>query len=84
MARLQVDLDSPLPAELAIGGGTAVFVAGTCFDAELRIQTLEFELDGVRQPVMAYGMPRLDHFRALHPTLDPYAAGGLRNDPSSL
>ena len=28
---MHVSLESPVPAELAVGGGTALFVAGTCF-----------------------------------------------------
>jgi glycosyltransferase involved in cell wall biosynthesis len=81
MGALQVNLDSPLPAEVSIGDGTALFLAGTCFDEQRQITGLEFVLDGRPQPVMAHGMPRLDYFRALHPMLDPYQR--VAADPDS-
>jgi glycosyltransferase involved in cell wall biosynthesis len=77
---LQVNLDAPLPAELGVGAGTALFLAGTCFDAERAIRSLEFLVEGEAQPVSAYGMPRLDYFRALHPQLDPFATEGIEMD----
>jgi glycosyltransferase involved in cell wall biosynthesis len=75
-------LDVPLPAEVAVGTGTAVFVCGWCFHPAERIRSLRFMLDDVPQPVVAHGMPRLDPFTELHPGLDPFAAtdGG---DPQS-
>ncbi len=83
MARLQVNLDSPLPAEVSVGGGTALFVAGTCFAPDAEITDLHLTVDGAQQSVAAHGMPRLDHFRALHPGLDPYATGAVKADPES-
>jgi GT2 family glycosyltransferase len=69
---LQVNLDAPLPAEVAIGAGTAVFVAGTCFDPEARIRSLALQVgDGPGQAVRALGMPRLDALRSFHPGDDP-------------
>jgi Glycosyl transferase family 2 len=62
---LQVQLDAPLPAELAVGTGTALFVAGTAFVPGVDIEALELDVDGVAQPVTAHGMPRLDTLRAL-------------------
>ena len=83
MGCLQVNLDSPLPADVPIGAGTALFVAGTCFDPERRITRLTLLVDGEPQPVMARGMPRLDYFRVLHPAIDPQSGRGLREDPLS-
>jgi glycosyltransferase involved in cell wall biosynthesis len=80
---LLVRLDAPLPRELAVGDGTALFVCGTCFHHEAKIRSLSFELDGVSQPVRAHGMPRLDLFRSLHPSLDPYATADVTVDPAS-
>jgi glycosyltransferase involved in cell wall biosynthesis len=80
---LQVNLDTPLPAEVSIGGGTALFVAGTCFHPLERIRSLAFVVAGSEQPVDAFGMPRLDYFRALHPGLDPYDTHGVSIDPAS-
>jgi glycosyltransferase involved in cell wall biosynthesis len=65
VTELQVQLDAPLPAALAVGGGSALFVAGTAFVAGAEIAALELEVDGERQPVTAHGMPRLDTLRAL-------------------
>ncbi len=63
--QLDVRLDAPLPAELAVGRGTAVFVAGTCFAAGERVAALSLLVDGAEQPALAHGMPRLDLLRAL-------------------
>jgi hypothetical protein len=61
---LHVQLDAPLPAELAVGAGTAVFVCGTCFAPGARIASLALLVDGEEQPVMAFAMPRIDVLRA--------------------
>ncbi|MEA2136100.1 MAG: hypothetical protein QOC68_4009, partial [Solirubrobacteraceae bacterium] len=61
---LVVQLDAPLPAELAVGSGTALFVVGTCFARDAGIASLSLLVDGDEQPVMAHGMPRLDLLRA--------------------
>jgi glycosyltransferase involved in cell wall biosynthesis len=82
-AALHVSLDVPLPRELRIGKGTAVFVAGTCFCPAERIVTLELVVDGHRQPLNAFGMPRLDFFDGLHPELDPFEASAITTDPAS-
>ncbi len=78
---LHVCLDEPLPTEVAVGAGTALFVCGWCFSPNARIRSLQFIVDGERQPVMAHSMPRLDPFRELHPGLDPFALAG--SDPRS-
>jgi Glycosyl transferase family 2 len=61
---MDVRLDAPLPPQVAVGRGTAVFVCGTCFAAGERIASLALVVDGAEQPVMAHGMPRLDLMRA--------------------
>jgi glycosyltransferase involved in cell wall biosynthesis len=81
--RLQYRLDAPLPSEIAVGEGTALFVCGSCFHSESRVRTLSFVLDGAEQQVARHGMPRLDLFRSLHPTLDPFATAGLELDEAS-
>ena len=81
---LTVALDAPLPLELKVGRGTALFVAGTCFHRDGAIQSLELVVDGgVPQPVAYHGMPRLDLFRTLHPQLDAFATDGVGHDPLS-
>ncbi len=82
-ATLEVQLDTELPAEVAVGAGTAIFVCGWCYCPQAEIRSLSFVLDGRRQPVAAHGMPRLDPFRVLHPDLDPYATAALTRDPGS-
>jgi hypothetical protein len=74
---LEARLDVPLPTELAVGAGTAVFVCGTCFAPGARLAELFLLVDGDAQPVMAHGMPRLDMLHALAPNVDPGTA-----DPS--
>ncbi|HEX3688725.1 MAG TPA: glycosyltransferase [Solirubrobacteraceae bacterium] len=80
---LTVALDAPLPLELKVGRGTALFVAGTCFHRDGVIRSLELIVDGAPQPVAYHGMPRLDLFRTLHPQLDAFATAGVESDPSS-
>jgi glycosyltransferase involved in cell wall biosynthesis len=76
-----VSLDFPLPEEIEVGGGTALFLAGTAFCPEAPVRDLALLVDGDAQPLSAWGMPRLDFFAGLHPRLDPYAAAGARSDP---
>ncbi len=71
-APLHVQLDTPLPPSLAVGAGTALFVAGWCAE---RVETLALLVDGEPQPLTAHGMPRLDVLRGLRPEEDPYGAG---------
>src|SRR6476659_1123255 len=80
---LQARLDSPLPSELAVGAGTALFVCGSCFHPRAEIRGVSLLLDGEPRPVMAERMPRLDAFRSLHPTLDPLETSALAADPDS-
>lgn len=71
---IHAQLDHELPAELAVGGGTALFVDGWCFCPTARITNLTILVGGRSQPLLAYGMPRRDVFRAYHPGLEPGAA----------
>lgn len=82
-AELQVSLDVPLPREVAVGAGTALFVAGTCFCPTAGIDSLELTVDGEPQPLIGHGMPRLDFFASLHPRIDPFESRPLRTDPGS-
>jgi glycosyltransferase involved in cell wall biosynthesis len=82
-SRLRLTLESELPAELSVGRGSALFVCGWCFCPEDTIEGLAFVVDGDEQAVAAHSMPRLDPFRALHPSLDPYATAGVDRDPDS-
>ena len=73
MSELRVSLDLPLPDTIAVGAGTAVFVAGWCAAPGDRVVELAFLVDGAEQPVAASGMPRLDVSRDVEP--DGYASG---------
>jgi glycosyltransferase involved in cell wall biosynthesis len=67
-AAVHAHLDAPLPAELAVGAGTALFVAGWCYSPSAAIESLHITVDGEAQPVTAHGMPRLDVLQAIgHP-----------------
>lgn len=78
---LQVKLESPLPAALPVDRASAVLCSGTCFHRSEAIDELEIVVDGIRHRPTAWGMPRLDFFRSLHPSL-VQATGGAR-DPAS-
>jgi glycosyltransferase involved in cell wall biosynthesis len=77
---IHAQLGHELPAELAVGGGTALFVDGWCFCPTAQITNLTILANGRSQPLMAQGMPRRDVFRAYHPGLEPGAAA--RTAPS--
>jgi glycosyltransferase involved in cell wall biosynthesis len=62
---LHVHIEAPLPRDLAVGGGTALFVAGWCHRPGARVRALQIVVDGEAQPVSAHGMPRLDVLRAI-------------------
>ena len=86
---MHVSLESPLPAELAVGKGTALFVAGTCFSPGESLESLVLLVDGEEQPLGAFGMPRLETMHANGP--DGYASGfwglariGPRSTPVAL
>lgn len=63
-ADLVASLESPLPAALPAGRGTAVFCYGTCFHRRARVERIELIVDGVRHRPAATGMPRPDVFHA--------------------
>ena len=89
MPDLRVGLESPVPTDLAVGAGTAVFVAGTCFAPGEALESLVLLVDGEEQPLGAFGMPRLETLRANEP--DGYRSGfwgiariGPRSQPVAL
>jgi glycosyltransferase involved in cell wall biosynthesis len=63
---LQFGVDYPLPSDVAVGKGTAVFVCGWCFAREHRITSAALTLGGEAQPVAYHSMPRVDVFEAFH------------------
>ena len=73
MPELRVGLESPVPADLAVGAGTALFVAGTCFAPGEQVESLVLLVDGEEQALGEFGMPRLETLRANDP--DGYRSG---------
>jgi glycosyltransferase involved in cell wall biosynthesis len=61
---LHFQLDFPLPDELAVGLGTALFLGGWCFSAQAPVRSLAFVVGGEVQPVLACGAQRVDVARA--------------------
>jgi hypothetical protein len=59
-AKLELSLPESIPADRA----TAVLCFGASFHTDQRIARLEIAVDGIRHPVAAFGMPRMDMFRA--------------------
>jgi glycosyltransferase involved in cell wall biosynthesis len=82
-AALSAHLDAPLPQEVAVGRGSALFVCGWGYCPAAPIRSLAFLYDGEMQEVAVHGMPRLDPFRQLHPGIDPFAATRMSGDPQS-
>ena len=80
---LDVRIATKLPRRLPAGCKTAIFVLGSCFHRRLRVRRTEVLVDGIATRVTAQRMPRLDLYRALHPTLSPEEAAGVEEDPSS-
>ncbi|MGH8956861.1 MAG: hypothetical protein ACRDVF_17805, partial [Microbacterium sp.] len=80
---LRLNLETPLPATVPVDSGTAVVCLGTCFHRRRTIERLEIVVDGERHRPTAWGMPRPDLFRALHPSLGFAAAKSAGRDPSS-
>ncbi len=71
---LDAALDVPLPAEVATGAGTALFVIGHCDSALARVRKLAIEVADVNREAFAHGMPRIG---VLHELGDasPYRRG---------
>src|SRR5438046_2741061 len=68
-ADLELRLETPLPASLAPGCRTSLFILGSCFHRDLAIRRLDVMVGGVSTRATAASMPRLDVYRSLHPTL---------------
>jgi ABC-type polysaccharide/polyol phosphate transport system ATPase subunit/glycosyltransferase involved in cell wall biosynthesis len=57
MTRLDASLVRDLPTRIGVGGGTALFVDGTCATDAGRIRELAVVANGAQHPVIAHGMP---------------------------
>jgi glycosyltransferase involved in cell wall biosynthesis len=54
------ELEIPPPARLAVGKGTAFVIGGYCYHPYRRTRMLEVEVDGMRQRVERFRLPRQD------------------------
>ena len=55
------------PKSIAIGRGNAVVIGGHCYHPVEPLRKLEVEVDGSRQGVEHFGLPRADVYDRLHP-----------------
>lgn len=76
-------LERALPEAVVVGRATAIYIYGSCFHRRDDLVGMEIEVDGVASAVQAFGMPRLDLFRALHPQLGSGDRAIPDRDPSS-
>src|SRR5262249_53290674 len=76
---LRWQVDTPLPKEIAIGKGTAVFLMGSCYHPTRKIRSLVLHVDGEDQELKAWRMGRSDLLNAHRKSIDPlghsYASG---------
>src|SRR3954447_25591408 len=63
---LDVRIDGELPDQLAVGGGTVLFVSGACFHRRREIRSLRILAAGNEVTPIAVGMPRRDVHLSLH------------------
>src|SRR5947209_6034543 len=59
-SELVVRLDTPLPASLPVGRGSAIFCNGACFHRRLQIRELRLQVGGAPVAVSVWRAPRLD------------------------
>ncbi|MEW6208608.1 MAG: class I SAM-dependent methyltransferase [Acidobacteriota bacterium] len=64
-------LDTPLPQELMVGKGNALYLSGWCFHTTKKIRRLEIMLDGAAHRVKPFRQARRDVMDAYFPGLDP-------------
>ena len=64
-SQLVVRLDTPLPASLPVGKGTAMFANGACFHPHREVRSLHLRVDGATIAPAAWPAPRLDLALAL-------------------
>jgi glycosyltransferase involved in cell wall biosynthesis len=55
------------PESIVIGRGNAVVLGGHCYHPGERLRKLEVEVDGSRQPIERFGLPRADVYGGLPP-----------------
>jgi glycosyltransferase involved in cell wall biosynthesis len=82
-AELDVRLENILPSRLAVGGGTAMVLWGSCFHRRQRVRELRVGLRGSEAAAIAHGMPRPDLFAALHPRLELPLPTPIEHDDDS-
>jgi hypothetical protein len=68
---LRFELKDELPAQLAVGRGSARLLTGWCFDSDRRIESLALSVDGAERQVLAHSLPRGDVLARMYPQNDP-------------
>jgi hypothetical protein len=63
-------LDMPLPQELIVGRGNALYISGWCFHTTKKIRRLEIILNGTPHGVKAFRLARRDVMDAYFPGID--------------
>ncbi len=81
---LEITLETRLPASIPVGRATAVFIYGTCFHRDRRVESIDLIVRGNATTVAALRMPRLDLFRSLHPMLSEDDEATIETDPASV
>jgi hypothetical protein len=71
-AELHAQVECNLPSRVAVGAGSAIFVAGSCFHERRRIRKMWIGPPRGKVRVIAHGMPKADAPEA--PDFDPEAA----------
>lgn len=61
--RLVIDLDTPLPPQVNVGEGVAMFVSGSCFSLGADVRRLALLVDEEANEVIGRAMPRSDRWR---------------------
>jgi glycosyltransferase involved in cell wall biosynthesis len=81
--QVEVGLEIPPPARIAVGRGTAFVLGGYCYHRAARTRELAVNVGGTRQPVERMGLPRDDVYARLDPD-DPAGAHAYRSGFVSL
>ena len=82
-AQVEVALEIPPPARIAVGRGTAFVLGGYCYDRAGRTRELAVGIGGTRQRVERLRLPRDDVYGRLDPG-DPATAHAYRSGFVSL
>jgi glycosyltransferase involved in cell wall biosynthesis len=72
------EIEIPPPTSIVVGKGNAVVIGGHCYHPRERTRELAVQVNGSRQPVERFGLPRDDVYGALEPG-DPARSRAYRS-----